>query len=83
MNDANAAGGKSLDKDVLGKDGTSKMSSSDGGKSPSEHTSCFLLACSPCAYVCNCSGSSEESLQQSEDGMFYCSLCEVEVCKCT
>ncbi|XP_048440919.1 probable protein S-acyltransferase 22 [Pyrus x bretschneideri] len=81
MNDANAAGGKPLDKDVLGKDGTSKMSSSDGGKSPSEHTSCFLLACSPCAYVCNCSGSSEESLQQSEDGMFYCSLCEVEVYK--
>ncbi|KAM1722463.1 hypothetical protein ACFX11_021176 [Malus domestica] len=80
MNDANAAG-KPLDKDVLGKDGTSKMSSSDGGKSPSEHTSCFLLACSPCAYVCNCSGSSEESLQQSEDGMFYCSLCEVEVYK--
>ncbi|XP_068325965.1 probable protein S-acyltransferase 22 [Pyrus communis] len=81
MNDANAAGGKPLDKDVLGKDGTSKMSSSDDGKSPSEHTSCFLLACSPCAYVCNCSGSSEESLQQSEDGMFYCSLCEVEVYK--
>ncbi|TQD89279.1 hypothetical protein C1H46_025128 [Malus baccata] len=78
MNDANAAGGKPLDKDVLGKDGTSKMSTSDGGKSPSEHSSCFLLACSPCAYVCNCSGSSEESLQQGEDGMFYCSLCEVE-----
>ncbi|XP_068333235.1 probable protein S-acyltransferase 22 isoform X2 [Pyrus communis] len=81
MNDANAAGGKPLDKDVLGKDGTSKMSTSDGGKSPSENSSCFLLACSPCAYVCNCSGSSEESLQQGEDGMFYCSLCEVEVYK--
>ncbi|KAM0987142.1 hypothetical protein ACFX2G_011487 [Malus domestica] len=81
MNDANAAGGKPLDKDVLGKDRTSKMSTNDGGKSPSEHSSCFLLACSPCAYVCNCSGSSEESLQQGEDGMFYCSLCEVEVYK--
>jgi hypothetical protein len=41
----------------------------------------FLLVCSPCAYICRCSGSSEESSdkQTSEDGMFYCSLCEVEV----
>ncbi|XP_075479656.1 putative protein S-acyltransferase 22 [Primulina tabacum] len=39
-----------------------------------------LLALSPCAYVCN---SHEESSEQQmrEDGMFYCSLCEVEVYK--
>ncbi|KAI3452876.1 hypothetical protein Pfo_009539 [Paulownia fortunei] len=52
-------------------------------KNPSFHqSSCFLaiLALSPCAYVCN---SHEESSNQmmGEDGMFYCSLCEVEVCK--
>lgn len=43
----------------------------------------FLLVCSPCAYICRCSGSSKESSdkQTSEDGMFYCSLCEVEVFK--
>ncbi|KAH0991380.1 hypothetical protein GBA52_002863 [Prunus armeniaca] len=86
MHDANAVtvGGKPLDKDVLGKDATSKMSTSEGGtKNESEHSSCFLLACSPCAYIYNCSSSSEESSvqQMSEEGMFYCSLCEVEVFK--
>ncbi|GFQ02047.1 probable protein s-acyltransferase 22 [Phtheirospermum japonicum] len=33
----------------------------------------------PCAYVCN--SHEESSYEQSEDGMFYCSLCEVEVFK--
>lgn len=35
----------------------------------------------PCALMCHCSNSNDESseLQTSEDGMFYCSLCEVEV----
>lgn len=43
-----------------------------------------LLALLPCALICNCTGRHEESSQQqlSEDGMFYCSLCEVEVCSC-
>ncbi|CAA0828723.1 Probable protein S-acyltransferase 22 [Striga hermonthica] len=42
---------------------------------------CFLgiLALLPCAYVC--SSHEESSCEQSEDGMFYCSLCEVEVYK--
>ncbi|XP_009770437.1 putative protein S-acyltransferase 22 isoform X2 [Nicotiana tabacum] len=42
-----------------------------------------LLALLPCALICNCTGRHEESSQQqlSEDGMFYCSLCEVEVFK--
>ncbi|KAI3467293.1 hypothetical protein Pfo_023956 [Paulownia fortunei] len=42
---------------------------------------CFMgvLALLPCSYICN---SHEESCdQQSEDMMFYCSLCEVEVFK--
>lgn len=36
-----------------------------------------LLALLPCAYFCN--SHEESSDHQSEDGMFYCSLCEVEV----
>ncbi|XP_021739995.1 probable protein S-acyltransferase 22 [Chenopodium quinoa] len=37
----------------------------------------------PCTFLCNCMSSSDESSerQASEDGMFYCSLCEVEVFK--
>ena len=48
----------------------------------SSQRSCFLrVLCSPCALICGCcSGRDESSEQQmSEDGMFYCSLCEVEV----
>lgn len=49
----------------------------------SPNSSCCTLVLSPCAFICNCFGSSEESSEQqmSEDGMFYCSLCEVEVCE--
>lgn len=84
MQDANTVTvvGKLLDKDVLGKEATSKMSTSDSGKKNAPETSsCIMLACSPCAYICKCSSLSEESSvqQMSEEGMFYCSLCEVEV----
>ena len=51
-------------------------------KLDSSQRSCFLrVLCSPCALICGCcSGRDESSEQQmSEDGMFYCSLCEVEV----
>ncbi|XP_019165918.1 PREDICTED: probable protein S-acyltransferase 22 isoform X2 [Ipomoea nil] len=50
----------------------------------SHQASCFsaLLPLLPCAFLCNCSDQREESSEQtSEDGMFYCSLCEVEVFK--
>ncbi|KAL3511086.1 hypothetical protein ACH5RR_030487 [Cinchona calisaya] len=41
-----------------------------------------ILAFLPCAFFCKCSSSHESSEQQmSEEGMFYCSLCEVEVSK--
>ena len=89
LHDANAkkVGEKPLDEDVTGQDATSKVSTVDTEmKNTSiERSSCLLLACSPCAYICNCSGSSEESSNQqmSEEGMFYCSLCEVEVCRST
>ncbi|KAF3431526.1 hypothetical protein FNV43_RR26257 [Rhamnella rubrinervis] len=87
LHDANATtlGGKPPAKDVLGKDATSKNSATDTEikNTSSERLSCLLLACSPCAYICNCSSTSEESStqQMSEEGMFYCSLCEVEVFK--
>jgi hypothetical protein len=47
----------------------------------SGNSSCFQWVFFPCAFICNhCSSSDESSeLQMSEDGMFYCSLCEVEV----
>ena len=51
-------------------------------KHESSQRSCLLrVLCSPCALICGCcSGRDESSEQQmSEDGMFYCSLCEVEV----
>ncbi|KAK3222952.1 hypothetical protein Dsin_009977 [Dipteronia sinensis] len=86
INDANAAtvAGKPLESDVTGADATSKEFNSEIDKrnASSQRSSCFLLALFPCAFICNSCGSSEESEQQmSEDGMFYCSLCEVEVFK--
>ncbi|PON79601.1 Zinc finger, DHHC-type, palmitoyltransferase [Parasponia andersonii] len=87
LHDANAVkvGEEPLDEDVMGKDADSKVSTVDTEKKNAsrEHSSCLLLVCSPCAYICNCSSSSEESStqQMSEEGMFYCSLCEVEVFK--
>lgn len=46
----------------------------------SKRSSLLRLLCSPCALLCSCCGGREESSEQmSEDGMFYCSLCEVEV----
>ncbi|KAG8366401.1 hypothetical protein BUALT_Bualt17G0075800 [Buddleja alternifolia] len=56
-------------------------SAADCNTEPERRSKCSMamLALLPCAYFC-C--SHEESFdQQSEDGMFYCSLCEVEVFK--
>ncbi|CAA7019492.1 unnamed protein product [Microthlaspi erraticum] len=49
----------------------------------SERSPLLRLLCSPCALVCGCCSGRDESSEQemSEDGMFYCSLCEVEVFK--
>ncbi|XP_045810654.1 probable protein S-acyltransferase 22 [Trifolium pratense] len=87
VNDGNAStiGPKSVDKEALGTDASLKDASlSTEKKSASPRSpSCFLWLFSPCAYVCSCSSSHEDSSNQhaSEDGMFYCSLCEVEVFK--
>lgn len=73
--------GKS-DKDTDAKAGHS----TESGKValPHETKCCIaLLPFVPCAFVHNCLSSEEDSSDQrmSEDGMFYCSLCEVEVFK--
>ncbi|RDX77975.1 putative protein S-acyltransferase 22, partial [Mucuna pruriens] len=86
MHEANAStvGANSVDKEALGTKGISKNASNSLEKSTSSScSSCILLVSSPCAYICSCSTSTEKSSdkQISEDGMFYCSLCEVEVFK--
>ncbi|PNY05041.1 putative S-acyltransferase [Trifolium pratense] len=87
MHDAKAStvGGNSMDNEAFGTEGNMKDTSHSVEKENplSSCLSHFLLVCSPCAYICRCSGSNEESSdkQISEEGMFYCSLCEVEVFK--
>ena len=88
IQDANAAtmGGKTSNKSPKDMGTTSADNTSEIEKknADSDDSSCFmpLLAFIPCAFMCNCSHPQEESSEQqlSEDGMFYCSLCEVEVC---
>lgn len=55
----------------------------------SERMPCYIIACLAVAlswcglsFMCNWCQLHEESSEQqmSEEGMFYCSLCEVEVC---
>ncbi|QCD90377.1 slingshot [Vigna unguiculata] len=88
MHDGNAStvGPKSVEKEELGTEASFKdaaISAEKKSSSSSPSSSCLLLVCSPCAYICGYSSSSKESCDQqaSEDGMFYCSLCEVEVFK--
>ncbi|OVA08826.1 zinc finger protein [Macleaya cordata] len=73
MNDANAA--------TAGENATNETEMSRLSHRPS--CSMVLLGWFPCALIYNCSRQPEESADQqmSEDGMFYCSLCEVEVYK--
>lgn len=66
-----------------GKDTDAKAGESGKVELPNETKRCTaLLPFLPCAFVHNCLSSREDSFDQrmSEDGMFYCSLCEVEVC---
>jgi len=75
------AGVNYVEKEGLGTKGVSKNASNSAEKSTSSCSSCVFLVSSPCAYICSCSSLTEKSSdkQISEDGMFYCSLCEVEV----
>ncbi|RDY11321.1 putative protein S-acyltransferase 22, partial [Mucuna pruriens] len=87
MHDGNAStvGPKSVNKDELETEANFEDAaiSTEKKSESSPSSSCLLLVCSPCAYICGCSSSSKESSdeQASEEGMFYCSLCEVEVFK--
>lgn len=82
---ASTVGGASMDKDAMPAEATSKEpdAESEAKHASSGQSSCLLLALLPCAFLCNrCSTTNHSSDQQlSEDGMFYCSLCEVEVYK--
>ncbi|KAL8196460.1 hypothetical protein R6Q57_024755 [Mikania cordata] len=70
-------------------DGESPSKDANDDKSKTKNStsspSCFMatLGLIPCAFMCLCSSPEDESSehQTSEDGMFYCSLCEVEVFK--
>ncbi|MFS8031779.1 putative protein S-acyltransferase [Helianthus anomalus] len=70
-------GGESLTKDA--NDERSKTVKATSSPSCLMAVLCLI----PRALTCHCSSSEEESSQHqtSEDGMFYCSLCEVEVFK--
>ncbi|CAI9775218.1 unnamed protein product [Fraxinus pennsylvanica] len=80
---AGIPGENAFDKSNISIDKRAECTSeSDKKNMPSRQVSCFMsiLALLPCAYVCNLDEESSER-QMSEDGMFYCSLCEVEVFK--
>ncbi|KAD2804119.1 hypothetical protein R6Q59_030371 [Mikania micrantha] len=83
IQDANAAniGGKPSIKNTKNQDSRTEDNVSETVKNTSK-SSCFW-ALIPCALMCHCLSSNDESSehQTSEDGMFYCSLCEVEVFK--
>ncbi|KAI3696367.1 hypothetical protein L1987_79381 [Smallanthus sonchifolius] len=83
MQDPNAAsvGEKHTVKNTKIQDSRTEDNVSETVENTSK-SSCFF-ALIPCALMCHCSSSNDESseLQMSEDGMFYCSLCEVEVFK--
>lgn len=81
IQDANAASveGKNSVKKAKNQDSRTEDNVSETVNNASKP--CWFLALIPCAWMCHCSSSNDESseLQTSEDGMFYCSLCEVEV----
>ncbi|GMI87413.1 hypothetical protein like AT1G69420 [Hibiscus trionum] len=84
---ATSAGGKTLEKDAAAMNETlkekEKRVETERNNASSKQSSCFLWIFFPCAFICKCCSPNEESSEQqtSEDGMYYCSLCEVEVFK--
>ncbi|CAI0394403.1 unnamed protein product [Linum tenue] len=83
MQDGNSStiGGKSVEKGV-GEGANAAAAVTDLKNETKAKSSCLLLALSPFAFICGrCNPSDKHSEQLSEDGMFYCSLCEVEVFK--
>ncbi|KAE8658877.1 putative protein S-acyltransferase 22 [Hibiscus syriacus] len=80
-----SVGGKTVEKDAAVADETLKDTNVEieGNDGFPKQSSCLLWIFSPCVAICRCTGSHEESSDQqmSENGMFNCSLCEVEVFK--
>ncbi|KAJ4974746.1 hypothetical protein NE237_007920 [Protea cynaroides] len=79
-------GEKALDGVVTGMDSIGKDTTDETERNSSPHgQSCcmVLLGFCTCAFLCNSCGQREQFSEKeiSEDGMFYCSLCEVEVFK--
>ncbi|KAK9675964.1 hypothetical protein RND81_11G044700 [Saponaria officinalis] len=83
----NVKGDKSLDGDGDGKSTDVNTEEFDAQHEHQSSANCsswlWGILCFPCTFLCNCISPSEESSERhtSEDGMFYCSLCEVEVFK--
>lgn len=82
INDANAATARGM---PLNEGAVASANGTEEKNGSSHHSSCCigLLRLCPCALICKSRNHHEESCQQqkSEEGMFYCSLCEVEVFK--
>ncbi|KAJ8760954.1 hypothetical protein K2173_021992 [Erythroxylum novogranatense] len=80
---ASQVAGKSADKDAMSVDATSRDPNIEIVEKNmfSGKQSWFLLVFIPCYLLSNCCNSNSESSEQfmGDDGMFYCSLCEVEV----
>ncbi|XP_057530761.1 probable protein S-acyltransferase 22 [Amaranthus tricolor] len=82
---ASENGGKPQDGDVM----STNANLDDVGVHQEQTAKTSICSCIsgvlffPCIFLYNCMSSSKDSLerQTSEDGMFYCSLCEVEVFK--
>ncbi|XP_043705859.1 probable protein S-acyltransferase 22 [Telopea speciosissima] len=79
-------GEKPLDESVTGMESIGEDTTDETDKNSSSHgQSCcmVLLGFCTCAFMCNSCNQREQFSEQemSEEGMFYCSLCEVEVFK--
>ncbi|GMH26171.1 hypothetical protein Nepgr_028014 [Nepenthes gracilis] len=88
IHDRNAAtnGDSTIDNDVKSMDVSEQdlEAESEGKNNSASCSSSFLgVVLFPCTFLCRCTSPREETSQRqmSEDGMFYCSLCEVEVFK--
>ncbi|KAI4381368.1 hypothetical protein MLD38_007445 [Melastoma candidum] len=82
--DANvAASVKSVDGDLVCGEAKESAINSGGNIEISEQSPCMSCVLAPCALISKCFCPCDESSEShtSEDGMFYCSLCEVEVFK--
>lgn len=83
IHDVNSAalGGKALDAHATTSEAKESSAEINKNITSSQNPSCFLWALAPCYLIWKCCGPGEESSDHegSEDAMFYCSLCEVEV----